>query len=89
MHAINLIGAGVDDVGVKYLTGRSSHGTDFGKDGNFKISIGHMMICLTRGKHGMYLEHPFSLVGEFVYPRLLSPEEEEIKRKNKPGSKEA
>lgn len=89
MHAINLLGAGVDENGEKYLTGRSSHGTGFGKDGNFKMSIELMMICLTRGKHGMYLEHPFSLVGEFVYPRLSSPEEEEIKRKNEQGSKEA
>ncbi|CAN8246131.1 unnamed protein product [Cochlearia groenlandica] len=41
------------------------------------VSIEVMMACLTRGVHISYMEHPFPLIGEFIYPTLLSLEKEE------------
>lgn len=84
MHAINFAGAGKEENGEKYLNTRSSHGEDFGNNGYFKICFELLMICLTRGHHMRYLEDPFLLTGQYVYPKLLTKEEEEVKKKNEP-----
>ncbi|CAN8246128.1 unnamed protein product [Cochlearia groenlandica] len=51
------------------------------------VYIEVMMACLTRGVHVSYMEHPFPLIGEFIYPTLLSLEEvEKMKGKDFEGN---
>ncbi|CAN7013132.1 unnamed protein product [Brassica oleracea var. botrytis] len=49
MHAVNIIGAATEENGEKYVYVRSSHGETLGVNGNLKVSIEIMMMCLTPG----------------------------------------
>ncbi|XP_010451343.1 PREDICTED: cathepsin R-like [Camelina sativa] len=96
MHAVTIVGANEEN-GEKYVRVRSSHGKTIGKDGNLKVSIEIMIVCLTPPDPGcvndpfypyMYYPYPQPLLSGFTYPTLLSKEEENVRKKNEtcPGS---
>ncbi|CAH8252842.1 unnamed protein product [Arabidopsis lyrata] len=81
-HAINITGVGKDKkTGEKFVWAKSSHGLKFGVAGYMKVSIEMMMMCLTTGKYGEFVDNPFRSLFEFVYPTLLSEEDEEKRKR--------
>ncbi|CAH2067273.1 unnamed protein product [Thlaspi arvense] len=83
MHAGNITGGGVTDDGEKFIWFRSSHGKELGRFGYLKVSVEMMGCCLTRNEHDDFIEHPFPLVSQFVYPEMLSQAEEDGKRRRR------
>ncbi|CAA7052203.1 unnamed protein product [Microthlaspi erraticum] len=86
LHAISLVDAGEEN-GEKYVLGRTSHGDGFGKDGYIKISLEVVIAFIpTPGEIDdpiavKYFSKPRSLIGRFSYPRLLTEDEEELRKK--------
>ncbi|VVA95317.1 unnamed protein product [Arabis nemorensis] len=64
----------------KFVYLRSSHGICLGVKGYLKVSVEVMGMCLTPDKHEGFIEHPFPLITQFVYPTLLSKDVEEMRR---------
>ncbi|EFH57967.1 predicted protein, partial [Arabidopsis lyrata subsp. lyrata] len=92
LHAVSLVAADEEN-GEKYVVARSSHGDKFGKNGYMKISIDIMLVYVpTPGeeintKANTYFAEPSPLLRRFSYPRLLSREEEERRKKRHGASK--
>ncbi|KAH0865071.1 hypothetical protein HID58_082282 [Brassica napus] len=86
LHAVSLVRVGEEN-GEKYVLARSSHGDKFGCEGGYiKISLEVMLayIPIAGERINKYIEKYFGkpryLLRRFSYPRLLTEEEEEIKR---------
>ncbi|XP_024014917.1 KDEL-tailed cysteine endopeptidase CEP3-like [Eutrema salsugineum] len=79
-HGINITGVGKGENGEKYVWAKSSGGLKFGVGGYLKISIEMMMMCLTTGRYGPFIDNPFPPLSKFVYPTLLSKEAEEARQ---------
>uniref|UniRef100_A0A1J3HW27 Cathepsin L-like proteinase n=1 Tax=Noccaea caerulescens TaxID=107243 RepID=A0A1J3HW27_NOCCA len=80
MHAGNITGGGEEN-GEKYVWLRTSHGKMIGVHGYLKVSTEVMAMCITRGNYEGFIEHPFPLLTSFVYPTMLTKEEEDTRRK--------
>ncbi|CAF1844890.1 hypothetical protein HID58_060551 [Brassica napus] len=68
MHAVNIIGAATEENGEKNVYVRSSHGETLGVNGNLKVSIEIMMMCLTPDIGNEFGKYPRSLIDMVVYP---------------------
>ncbi|EFH57964.1 predicted protein [Arabidopsis lyrata subsp. lyrata] len=86
LHAVSLVAADEEN-GERYVVARSSHGDKFGKNGYMKISLDVMLVYVpTPGEKidilaNKYFAKPSPLLRRFSYPRLLSLEEEERRKK--------
>lgn len=86
LHAISLMDVGEEN-GERYVLGRTSHGDVYGKNGYIKISLEVVIAYIpTPGEIEdpeavKYFSKPRSLIGRFSYPRLLTEEEEELRKK--------
>lgn len=61
--------------GDKYVLCRPSHGKRIGVDGNLKVSIEIMMVCLTTNvKDNVFYPYPQPLLIVFTFPKLACSE---------------
>ncbi|KAL0668390.1 hypothetical protein Bca4012_031094 [Brassica carinata] len=67
-HAVNIIGAATEENGEKNVYVRSSHGETLGVNGNLKVSIEIMMMCLIPDIGNEFGKYPRSLIDMVVYP---------------------
>lgn len=91
MHAVSATGSGVENGG-SFLWVRSSHGTDLGQDGYFRVSIDVMIlffflkidVMILRTSKGQdheerYFKKPTPLLERFCCPEVLDESEEKKK----------
>ncbi|KAG5388162.1 hypothetical protein IGI04_029703 [Brassica rapa subsp. trilocularis] len=69
MHAVSVTGSGVEN-GESFLWVRSSHGTDLGQDGYFRVSIDVMILRTSKCQdhEERYFKKPTPLLERFCYP---------------------
>lgn len=82
MHAVSVIGAGVEN-GESFMLVKSSHGVKVGNRGYLKVSIDVLIIrtsqkCQEIEKH--HFQTPTPLLTKFCFPLLLEEEEENTKK---------
>lgn len=80
MHAVSVTGSGVEN-GESFLWVRSSHGTDLGQDGYFRVSIDVMILRTSKCQdhEERYFKKPTPLLERFCCPEVLDESEEKKK----------